>query len=340
MHSFKARLTAGFIFLSALLGGCSFMAPQTYVLKDSTPGDLQPSAELREVPFFPQEDYYCGPSALAMVLTAAGAKVTPEQLVDQVYLPGRKGSLQVEMVAAARRHGMVAYELPPRVEDLLREIAAGSPAIVLENFGPFKSFPVWHYSVVVGYDLPNLQIIRRSGLRERLPTPMPIFEKIWRKEDYWAMIAVPPDRLPATADETRYTAAVVALERSGQLKSALTAYGTLLKRWPTSLAGQMGRGNVSYAMRDLDTAELAFKDATLGHPDAPAAFNNLANVLAERGKLSEALSAAEKAVSLGGPLLTQTQETLQEIQQKAAANNTKGNEAVAPSADRSTNLSR
>src|SRR3982750_3125163 len=102
MHNFKARLTAGFIFLSALLSGCSFIAPQTYALKESTPGDLQPRAELTEVPFFPQEDYYCGPSALAMVLTAAGAKVTPEQLVEHVYLPGRKGSLQVEMLATAR----------------------------------------------------------------------------------------------------------------------------------------------------------------------------------------------------------------------------------------------
>ena len=42
----------------------------------------------------------------------------------------------------------------------------------------------------------------------------------------------------------------------------------------------------------------------------------------------------------GASRFEQTQETLQDIQQKAAANNTKGNEAVAPSADRSTNLSR
>ena len=319
MHSFKARLTAGFIFLSALLSGCSLIAPQTYALKEKRPPDLPARVELTEVPFYPQDDYYCGPSSLAMAVTAAGVKVTPEDLVDQVYLPGRKGSLQVEMLAAARRRGLIAYELAPKVEDLLRELAAGTPAIVLENYGPFKWFPVWHYSVVVGYDLNRLEVIRRSGKRPRLPTPLPVFEKIWREEDYWALLVLPPERVPVSATETRYAAAVVALEQSGHLKNAFIAYNALLKRWPTSLGGQMGRGNAAYALRDLDTAEAAFRQATQDHPDAAPAFNNLANVLAERNKLNDALAAAEKAVALGGPMLATTEATLEEIKQKIAA---------------------
>ncbi len=298
------------------------MAPQTYALKESLKeqrlSDLPPRAELMQVPFFPQDDYFCGPSALAMVLNAAGVKASPEELVDQVYLPGRKGSLQVEMLAAARRHGLIAYELEPVITDLLREIAAGTPAIVLENYG-FSWYPVWHYSVVVGYDLPELEVIRRSGKRPRITTPLTIFEKIWKHESYWAMVAVPADRVPATATETRYATAVVALENSGQTKTAFTAYNTLLKRWPASLAGQMGRGNTAYALHDLETAESAFRQASRDHPDSAAAFNNFAQVLSDRGKLSEAVAAAETAVSLGGPLQSATQATLDEIRKKQAA---------------------
>jgi hypothetical protein len=319
MHSLRARLLAGFLFLSTGLAGCSFIAPQTYALKEQRPQGLPARVELTEVPFFPQDDYYCGPSALAMALNAAGVKVTPEELVDQVYLPGRKGSLQVEMIAAARRHGLIAYEIAPKIEDLLRELAAGSPAIVLENYGPFNWFPLWHYSVVVGYDMDRLEVIRRSGKRPRLPTPLPVFEKIWKEEDYWALVVVPPDRVPATATEARYASAVVALEKSGNLKNAFTAYNALLKRWPDSLIGQMGRGNTAYALHDLDTAENAFRQATLGHADSAAAFNNLASVLTERGKLSDALTAAEKAVDIGGPMLEATQATLQDIRQKIVA---------------------
>ena len=318
----KARFIAGFVFLAALISGCSLIAPQTSALRETLKDnslDIPQRAELTGVPFFPQIDYYCGPSSLAMVLNAAGARVTPDALVDQVFLPGRKGSLQVEMLAAARRNGMVAYELEPRIVDLLRELAAGTPAIVLENYGPFRWFPVWHYSVVVGYDLPELEVIRRSGTRARVITPLPIFEKIWKEEQYWAMVAIPPERVPATASEARYTAAVVALEQSGQTRAALIAYSTLLGRWPGSLAGQMGRGNAAYALHDLITAEAAFRDAARDHPDAAAAFNNLAQVLAERGNLVEALPAAERAVSLGGPLLATAQATLEEIRHKAEA---------------------
>ena len=312
----KARLSAGFLLLGALLGGCAGLLPQTHALREQPPSGLPAKAELREVPFHAQEEYHCGPAALAMVLNAAGAGATPEELVEQVYLPGRKGSLQIEMLVAARRNGMVAYELEPRLADVLLEVAAGTPVVVLENYG-FRIWPKWHYAVVVGYDLEAGEIIRRSGLRPRQTMPFPVFEYVWKDEGYWAMVVVPPGRLPATATEARYASAVVALEKSGQLKNARVAYDAMLKRWPSSLAGLMGLGNTAYALKDSAVAEAAFRQATLEHPGAAAAFNNLAHVLAERGRLDEALAAAERAVSLGGPLLPSAQATLDEIRKKA-----------------------
>jgi len=129
----------------------------------------------------------------------------------------------------------------------------------------------------------------------------------------------PPDRVPATASEARYASAVAALEKSGQIKSAQVAYDAMLKRWPSSLAGLMGRGNTAYALKDRVAAESAFRQAAQEHPGSVAALNNLAHVLAERGQLAEALAAAERAVSLGGPLLPSAQGTLDEIRGKTAA---------------------
>src|SRR5258706_1528228 len=316
MRISKARLTAGFLFLSMALGGCAVILPQTEALKTQRPADLPASAELTQVLFFAQEQYQCGPAALAMALNAAGVKVTPEALVDQVYIPARKGSLQIEMLVSARRHGLVSYELAPQLTDALREVAAGTPVIVLENYG-FRIFPIWHYAVLIGYDLDQGQVLRHSGIHERQTMPFGVFEYVWKDEGHWAMVAVPPDRVPVTASEARYAEAVVALEKSGQVKNAHTAYNALLKRWPSNLAGQMGRGNTAYALKDIADAESAFRQATRDHPDAAAAFNNLAQVLAERGKLDDALAAAEHAVSLGGPLLTVTQATRDEIRQRA-----------------------
>ena len=147
--------------------------------------------------------------------------------------------------------------------------------------------------------------------------PFGVFEYVWKDDGRWAMVAVPPDRLPVTATEPRYARAVAALEKGGQTKAAQVAYQALLGRWPDSLAGEMGLGNTAYTLKDLETAESAFKRATEDHPEAPAAFNNLAQVLVDRGKIDSALAAAERAVSLGGPLLATTQATLEEIRKQA-----------------------
>jgi len=304
--------------LGALLQGCALVLPQATALQNGPPAGLPPRAELAQVPFYPQEEYQCGPAAIAMAMNAAGAKVTPEAMVSQVYLPGRRGSLQVEMLAAPRRHGFVSYELEPRMVDVLREVAAGTPVVVLENYG-LPWWPQWHYAVIVGYDFGLREVIRRSGVRERQTMPFPVFEYTWKDEGYWAMVVAPPDRVPATATERRYGAAVAALEQAGQTLSARTAYNAMLKRWPSSFAGLMGSGNTAYALHDLAGAESAFRRAAREHPDSAAAYNNLAHVLAERGALPEALTAAERAVSLGGPLLPAATTTLEEIRRKAAA---------------------
>ena len=310
-------MTAGFLLSCVLLPGCAVLLPQSSSVREQPPAGLPARAELREVVFHGQDEYHCGPAALAMALNAAGVEVAPESLVEQVYLPGRKGSLQIEMLVAARRNGLVAYTLEPRLTDVLREIASGTPVISLENCG-MKIWPKWHYAVLVGYDLDKGELSRRSGLTPRQVMPFPVFEYVWSTDGHWAMVAVPPDRLPVTATETRYGSAVVALEKTGHTKNAHVAYGTMLKRWPDSLVGLMGRGNTAYALKDLATAESAFREASGRHPDSTSAFNNLAHVLAERGKLDEAIEAAERAVKLGGPLLPSAQATLDGVRRKAA----------------------
>jgi hypothetical protein len=91
--------------------------------------------ELTETPFFPQELYHCGPAALATALNAIDVKVSPDQLVPEVYIPSRKGSLQIEMLAAARRHGALAVKIEPELGAVLKEIAAGNVVVVMQNGG-------------------------------------------------------------------------------------------------------------------------------------------------------------------------------------------------------------
>jgi len=311
----KARVIAGFVFALSLLAGCVSL-PQSEALRGEGGAGLPPRMELDTVPFFAQEKYQCGPAALAMALSAAGVAVSPDALIDQVYLPERKGSLQVEMLASARRHGLLAYELAPELKDVLAEVAAGNAVIVLQNQGLWSFYPYWHYAVVIGYDLEKKQVLLHSGTRARRPMPLGLFEFLWLDGRRWAMVALAPGRLPVSAREADSAAAAAALEKTGHTAEAQLAYAALLRRWPANLVGLMGLGNTAYALGNQTEAEAAFRQATVAHPLAAAAFNNLAQTLADQGKFAAALEAARKAVSLGGASLPAAQATLDEIVRK------------------------
>lgn len=313
MHPYNARLLAGVLLLC--LGGCA-STPQTSAVLDAQKDSLPRHILLDKVPFFAQEDYQCGPAALAMSLSAAGLPATPEALTPQVYLPARQGSLQTEMLAATRRHGAVAYQLEPVLTNVLAEVADGTPVIVLQNLG-LNWFAVWHYAVVVGYDLDQAKIMLRSG-RDRLQLlPMTTFEHTWARSGYWAMVTLPSGRMPATANEMSFVSAVSAFERIGDPEHARVSYLAALDRWPGNLTAQIGVGNTAYKMRQLGEAEKAFRQAVQDHPDSVAALNNLAQTLVDQQRYEEALPIARRAVSLGGSLADVAKETLKAIEDKA-----------------------
>jgi predicted double-glycine peptidase len=311
----NARRLAGVCILAAslatLVSGCASLLPQTRELARGVPPGLPEKAELTEVPFFPQLEYQCGPAALATVLTNAGAKTTPAELVPQVYLPDRKGSLQVEMLAAARRHGMVSYALAPRFEDMLREIAAGTPVIVLQNLGIFSSG--WHYAVAVGYDYPFGTLVLRSGTLERDTMPFAAHEAVWMRSGYWAMVAVPPDRIPATAEEKSWLNAIAAFERAGDTRGARVAYQTFIGRWPQNVNAHIGLANTHYTLGELAEAATVLREAARRDPESVVVLNNLAQTLSDLGRNEEALPYIERASAAGGPFAGAVQKTRETI---------------------------
>ena len=314
----KAHVRAGFFFAAltvscaACLSGCISL-PQTDAIEAAPPAGIPRRVELTQVPFHPQDDFLCGPASLAMVFNAAGVKdASVESVTPLVYLPGRQGSLQAEMLGATRRTGLVAYTPAPRLEDVLREVAAGTPVVVLLNLA-LKLVPVWHYAVIVGYDLDTRKVIVRSAKRARDDWSFGFLEYFWQESDYWSMLALPAGRVPATAREADFAAAVAALEQTGHRAKARESYRALLARWPDNLVGLIGLGNVEYILNDAAAAERAFRRASEAHPQSAIAFNNLAHVLALLGRLEDAEAAARAAVALEGPTLPEASKTLEAI---------------------------
>lgn len=311
-----ALSTAGAVAVLVLLAACT--TPQVSQLGDrfplaseARPGALPVRAAIGNVPFFAQTQYQCGPAALAMLARHAGLPTTPEDLTGQVYVPGRQGSFQVEMLAAARRQGLVAYPLRPDLADVLREVAAGHPVLVFQNLS-LPVYPVWHYAVVIGFDRQRNTLVLHSGETERLEMSLFTFERTWARAGYWSMVALPPSRLPASARPESFTAAAAALERV-QPVAAQAAYEAALTAWPDQRAAWLGWGNTAYSLGRKDLAAERFEAAVRQHPEFADAWNNLAQTRLELGQWKTAREAAARAVALGGPRRAAYQTLLDQI---------------------------
>lgn len=261
------------------LAGCASRGP---VLPQLTASQFPARVELAATPFFPQREYQCGPAALATVLGASGVPTDPDSLVAEVYLPGRQGSLQPELVAAARSRGRLPYVLAPRAEALLAQLAAGTPVLVMQKLGAGR-WPGWHYAVLIGYDAATDEFVLRSGTDERLALSSGRFLMTWDRAERWAMVALPPGRMPAAPELARYMEAAASLEAVGKLDEAALAYEAATRQWPAEALPRLGLANLAYSRGDLRAAERGYRAAIELAPNEVAARNNRAEALLELG---------------------------------------------------------
>ena len=291
----RARRLACMLFLAFALGACA-SSPQTRLLLDHPP-DLPAVVELNDVPFFPQQEYHCGPAALAGIINYRGIAVEPDDIARLVYVPGLKGSLQVEIVAATRQFDLLPVQLDGQLESLLQELAAGNPVFVLQNLA-IEAYPLWHYEILIGYDLEQGHMILRSGVNRRITRTFALFEKTWQRADHWALVVVGTDSTPATVGVDAYLAAVIGMEQVGRLDSAREAYATAVQRWPDSSLAYSGLGNSSYALGDYAGAESAYRAGLVIDPGKAELWNNIAYALARLGRREASLNAIENALKL------------------------------------------
>jgi hypothetical protein len=294
-----------------VLGGCTVRGP---LLEPGQLTGLPRRVELEQTPFFLQREYQCGPAALATLLAAGGVVVRPDDLVDEVYLPGRKGSLPAEMIAATRSRGQLPYLVPESLPDVLALVASGEPVLVLQKTGA-GPWPGWHYAVVVGYDLDRERVLLRSGSESRLELPLDRFLLTWERAGHYALAALEPGAVPAPAEFSRYMAGAAGLEAVGQHEAAARAYAAAANRWPEQTLPHLGMANLAYARGDLAGAERLLAGLIQRAPQEVAARNNRALVLLEMGcpKAARQQLTATERLAVDGPFAASLAGTRRQI---------------------------
>lgn len=230
-----------------------------------------------------------------MLLGWSGVPTDPDSLAPGLFLPERGGTLAPLLLATARNQGRVAVPVRGLVP-ILRELAAGHPVLVLQDLAP-GPFELWHYAVVVGYDLDAQLLLLHSGGTSRRRQSLRSFERSFAAPRF-ALVVLPPEELPASSGELHYLEAVAGVERAGRTAEAERAYRLAAMHWPQSPLAWMGLGNARYRLGDLEAAGEAFARAAELESRPAAALNNLAQVRLEQGRIEEAARAIERALAL------------------------------------------
>lgn len=146
------------------------------------------------VPFYQQDDFQCGPAALATVMNywyaRLGSKdpLAPGSIGKEIYSPTAKGVLGVDLELYAKRHGFSTSQYSGSLQDLRKLIDEKTPVLILVDFG-IGVLQVNHFLVITGYT-PN-GVVANTGRAENEPISARRLEPAWKKTGYWTLVVKP-----------------------------------------------------------------------------------------------------------------------------------------------------
>lgn len=173
--------------------GCTAHQGTLLPADTSRPGN---TATIAALPFFPQEDYQCGPASMAGVLRHMGVDTTPEQIAAAIYRNNLHGTLSLDLALYPRTIGLHSRFYEGSITDIVAAVDAGIPLIVMADsgFGPVSTY---HFMVVAGYTPQG--IIVNSYRTERQRMGWDAFMRVWNRTGRWTLrVSATPLPAPAT----------------------------------------------------------------------------------------------------------------------------------------------
>lgn len=149
------------------------------------PTEFGASHIIASVPFYPQQEYQCGPASLAGALNYWGVSISPEDIAAEIYSEAAGGTLDIDMVLFAKRKGLEARQYQGSLDDIKRNVKRGYPIIVLVDQG-FWLYQQNHFMVVVGYN--EKEIVVNSGEEQLKSIRLKDFLRSWKKTKHWTLL--------------------------------------------------------------------------------------------------------------------------------------------------------
>lgn len=293
----KTTKLLSFFFAVATLISSSGCAP-----KNPLPLNNNYSSYKIDVPFVTPRSELCASTSIEMVSsywksrTPYVPRLSLSELDERTLIPAKGGTLQIELIAAARADGLLVYPIEPTFDALFSELSEHHPVIVLVNRG-YSWYPLWHYAPVTGYDAKAQTILMHFGDTPNEAVPIGTFTALWERSDNWSVVLLPPGQLPTSATAEKFLRAAYDLEKIGMLDEAIIAYKSALSRWSNDIPTLIALGNAYYNSHQITKAEQIYRRILLIDSKHPFALNNLADLLCHTGRSDEALKLLDQVVT-------------------------------------------
>lgn len=145
-----------------------------------------PGSHLIEgVPYVRQERLLCGPACLGMVLGYYGVTIPQERLADELYRKELSGTLNLDLLVAARRHGFDAGMHRGSLELVRDYLRREVPVIALVRVS--QKPERYHYLVIFGYDDEKETLTVHSGNLRAGEIGYAEFKEDWEAADRWML---------------------------------------------------------------------------------------------------------------------------------------------------------
>jgi ABC-type bacteriocin/lantibiotic exporter with double-glycine peptidase domain len=164
---------------------------------------IQPASQEKagvwlDVPFVRQSEDGCGSAVISMVLqywNAHGTRVEPQQadaaaIQKQLYSRKVRGIYASDIESYLKGSGFRVFPLQGEWKDLREHLTQGRPLIV--SLQPGSARAPLHYVVVTGIDWQNGAVFINDPARGKLlRIERTEFEKEWRSNSNWMLLALP-----------------------------------------------------------------------------------------------------------------------------------------------------
>ena len=271
-----------------------------------------------DVPFIAPRSELCAASSIEMVSlywqihTSFIPHMSLYELDARTLIPLKGGTLQIELINAARADGLIAYPIEPTFDALIGELTVNHPVIVLVNRG-YSWYPLWHYAPITGYDTKMQTVLMHFGDKPNESIPIETFGAIWERSGNWGVVLLPPGQLPASATAEKFLSIAYNFEKIGMTDEAIISYETARNRWPEYVPLLFALGNVYYNVNQISKAEEVYRYILLIDPNYSYALNNLAILLCQTGRSVEALKLLNQVVTDDVKIQTLINNTRKEI---------------------------